>query len=180
MIGIGLIIFILIWGSAAVWLGKLLSRTVFVRFTTNSTTGKPSAKGDLIKFMLIAFVFLLPILDQIIAYPKWQQLCATTGDFEWGLGMNERTAVGREVTAKYEYHRTTIFPNIKVEYSSESIFDAKTHELIYRKPHFRYSARAFMYLPAGSGNKSASFLTSCVDYSVMVNGEDFSRKILTK
>lgn len=102
MIGIGLIIFILIWGSIAIWLGRLLSRTVFARFTTNVTTGKPTAKGGLIKFLLIALVFLLPILDQLIAYPKWQQLCATTGDFEWGPGMDEKTAVGREVTAKYD------------------------------------------------------------------------------
>jgi hypothetical protein len=179
MSGIFLIIFLLVWGAASFGLGSLLSK-LFKRFTTNAQTGEPNGWQTLVKFLSIALVFLLPVLDQLIAYPKWQQLCATTGDFEWGPGMNEKKALGREVTAKYEYHQTTIFPNIKVEYSSKNLFDAKTQELIYRKPHFRYSARALIYLPSGSGDKSAPFLASCVDYSVMVNGENFYRKIQIK
>jgi hypothetical protein len=178
MIGIGLIIFILIWGSIAVWLGKLLSRTVFARFISNTNTGQPSAKSGLITFLLIALVFLLPILDQLIAYPKWQQMCATTGDFEWGPNMDEKKAFGREVTTKFKQTKTTIFPNIKIEYSTEYVYDAKTQEMIFKKPHYQYSARAFIHLPSSSGDQTAPFLPPCATYGF--NGDNMEKKLQLK
>ncbi|MDP3608461.1 MAG: hypothetical protein Q8R74_05235 [Methylophilus sp.] len=177
MSGIFLIIFLFAWGAASFGLGSLLSK-LFKRFTTNAQTGEPNGWQTLVKFLSIALVFLSPVLDQLIAYPKWQQLCATTGDFEWGQGMDEKKAFGREIIAKPEQTKTSIFPNVKVEYSSMSIYDAKTKELIFKKPHYAYSARAFMYLPSGSGDKTAPFLPSCATYGL--NGENWEKKLQLK
>lgn len=77
--------------------------------------------------------------------------------------MDEKKAFGREVITKFEQHQTTIFPNIKVEYSSMSIYDAKKHELIFKQPHDAFSARAFVFLPSSSGDKTAPFLPKCED-----------------
>lgn len=161
MSGIFLIIFLLAWSAASVGLGSLLSK-FFKRFTTNTQTGAPNGWQAPVRFLMIAFVFLLPVLDQLIAYPKWQQLCATTGDFEWGPGMDENRAFGREVIFVSErVTTTTIFPNIKIDYTGFYIYDAKTQELIFKKPHYQYSAEALFYIPSGSGNKTALFLPTC-------------------
>jgi hypothetical protein len=56
-------------------------------------TGRTTNKGVFFILVLSVLVFFAPILDQLIAYPKWQQLCKTTGDFEWGPGMDEKKAL---------------------------------------------------------------------------------------
>jgi hypothetical protein len=174
MMGIGVLVILILWGFASIGLGGYLSQ-FFKRFTTNTQTGAPNGWQTSVKFLMVALVFLLPVLDQLIAYPKWQQLCATTGDFEWGPSMDEKKAFGREIIAKPEQIKTGIFPNIKVEYSSMSIYDAKTQELIFKKPNYAYSARAFMYLPSGSGDKTAPFLPSCATHGL--NGENWEKKL---
>jgi hypothetical protein len=176
MIGLFVLIILGLWGVFAVWLGKLLTRKIFTRLTINKATGETTTIGRLITLFLIALVFMLPVLDQLIAYPKWQQLCSTTGDFEWGSGMDEKKAFGRTVTTKFQHHNRVIFPAIKVLYRSMSIYDAETGELIYKKPRFSFSARAFIYLPTSSGNKSAVFLPSCNDY----RSENLYRKLQLK
>ncbi len=181
MMGIFVLILLGLWGWFAVWLGKLLSRTVFARFTTNTATGEATKKASLITLLLIACVLLLPVLDQLIAYPKWQQLCATTGDFEWGPGMDEEKAFGREVVYVSKRVTTkTIFPNIKIDYTGFYIYDAKTQELIFKKPHYRYSAKGFFYLPSSSGNKSAMFLPTCKDYKYMTKSDDLIKRLELK
>ncbi len=173
MMGILVLILLGLWGWFAIWLGKLLSRTLFARFTTNATTGEATKKGGLITLLLIACVLLLPVLDQLIAYPKWQQLCATTGDFEWGPGMDEKKAYGKVVFTTSDYHQISIFPNVEVGYFDWNIFDADTNQLIFRKPHYYYNgARAFLYLPTSSGSKSAFLLQPCKDSKFMTK-EDY-------
>ena len=164
MIGLFVLGMLGLWAWFAIWTAGKLSKYFWHNANAQpiATIGLP-----LTTLIVTVLVILLPFWDQIIAYPKWQQLCTTTGDFEWGPGMDEKKAFGREVTTKFEQHQTTIFPNIEVEYSSKSIFDAKTQELIFKKPHYAYSARAFMYLPSGSGDKSAPFLTSCENFKFM-------------
>lgn len=183
MIGLGILIILCIWGLISLFLAWIIFK-VADSFKTSpelDSASRGSAwhkfKRFLIQLFLASLIFVLPVVDQITAYPKWQELCATTDDFEWGPGINKKNALGREVTAKYEYHHTTIFPGIRVEYSEKNVYDARTDELLYSKPHFSYSARALIFLPSSSGDKSAPFLPSCVDYSVMVNGQDLYREI---
>lgn len=163
--GIFVLILLALWGWFALWLGKLISR-LFARFTLNKDTGQPNLWHTPVKVSCIVFAFLLPFMDQLIAYPKWQQMCATTGDFEWGPGMDENKAFGRDVVIENErVTTTTIFPNIKVDYRGQYVYDAKTQELILKKPHYSYHAEGMFYIPSDSGDKKALFLQSCSNYS---------------
>lgn len=165
MLGIFVIILMFLWAWLSVGLGSFLSK-FFKRFTTNAQTGAPNGWHTPIKLLCIVFAFLLPFMDQLIAYPKWQQLCATTGDFEWGPNMDEKKAYGREVNVVNErVTTTTIFPNIKVDYRGQYVYDAKTEELIFKKPHYSYKAEGMFYIPSDSGDKAALFLPSCSNHS---------------
>ncbi len=182
MSGIFLIIFLLIWGAISFGLGSLLS-WLFKRFNTNAQTVEPSGWQTIVKFLMIAFLFLLPVMDQLIAYPKWQQLCATTGDFEWGPEMDEKKAFGRELIVFGNSHETTIFPNIHVTYFSRQFKDAQTGELILNMPHASYyKARGIFYLPSGSGDNRAIFLSECTtndkDQKVINYLSQFNLKVI--
>ena len=72
---------------------------------------------------------------------------------------------------------TTIFPNIKVDYSGWYVYDSKTQELIFKKPHYQYSAAAFLYLPSDSGNKTALFLPTCKNYAHFLKSDDILKKL---
>jgi hypothetical protein len=175
--GLLVLIAIALWGWFSLWLGKLISRW-FARFTFNKETGKTNLWHAPVKVLCIAFVFLLPFMDQLIAWPKWQQMCATTGDFEWGPGMDEKKAFGRDVVVVNErVTTTTIFPNIKIDYLGQYIYDAKTQELIFKKPHYSYEAKGMFYIPSDSGDKAALFLQSCENYKFMTK-EDSLMKTL--
>lgn len=181
MIGIGFLLLIFIWGAIALWVAKKICNFgVFTRFTLSPETGQPTQWFIPVKLVLIVFVFMLPLGDQIIAYPQWQRLCAHTGDFEYGPGMDEKKVFGREVHFKLDNHETTIFPNIKVSYMGVRVYDANTQELIFKKPYAEYSARGFFYLPSSSGDKTAPLLTSCSDYRFMDKGHDLLKKLQLK
>lgn len=175
MIGILVLILLLVWIFVAIWLGKLLSRAVFSRFTA---TDKSSVKSGLITLLLIATVFLLPVLDQIIAYPKWQQLCSTTGDFEWGPGMDKSKVFGREYYGESEIKTFTIFPNVSVTSTSMKIIDANTNELLFIKPHYNFSAKPLFKLPDASGGGASIFLHKCATYGL--NGKRYEKYLKLK
>lgn len=178
MMGLGVLLFLVIWAGLSLLIAHLLSKKLLRRFTTDATTGSISSKGVFITLLLSVVVFFTPILDQLIAYPKWQQMCATTGDFEWGPGMDEKNAFGRKITLVSErVTTTTIFPNIKVDYSGWYVYDAKTQELIFKKPHYEYSAEALIYLPSDSGNKTALFLPTCKNYTYFHKSDDILKKL---
>jgi hypothetical protein len=80
--------------------------------------------------------------------------------------MDEKKAFGREVVVVNErVTTTTIFPNIKVDYRGQYVYDAKTDELILKKPHYFYKAEGMFYIPSDSGDKAALFLPSCSNHS---------------
>ncbi len=156
----GLIILPLIglWFWFAIWVAGKINQY----FWRDKEVTGVAELGQLLSLLLLtAFVFLLPLMDQIIAYPKWQQMCATTGDFEWGTGIDEEKAFGRELIVFGSIHYTTIFPNIKVTYFSNEFKDAQTGELILSMPHAVYSAEGMLYIPSSSGDRSAIFLPKC-------------------
>lgn len=159
MIGLFVLGMLGLWVWFAIWAARKLSN-----YFWHKAGSPPSATVGrwFTTVALTAFIVLLPFLDQLIAYPKWQQLCATTGDFEWGPGMDEKKAFGRELIVSSNTHETTIFPNIEVTYFSRQFEDAQTGELILSMPHSSYyKAKGMFYFPSGSGDNRAVFLNQC-------------------
>lgn len=166
---LGLWLWISIWAAGK--LNKYLWRSADAQL--KATFARKITAG----LLSILFIFL-PFIDQLIAYPKWKQLCSTTGDFEWGPGMDEKKAFGREVVYVSErVTTTTIFPNIKIDYAGFYVYDAKTKELIFKKPHYKYSAEAFLYLPSDSGDKTAIFLQACENYTFMTKKDSLLKAL---
>jgi hypothetical protein len=159
----GLIILPLIglWFLFAIWAAGKINQY----FWRDKEVTGVAELGQLLSLLLLtAFVFLLPLMDQIIAYPKWQQMCATTGDFEWGPGMDEEKAYGRELIVYGSMHETTIFPNIHVTYFSRQFKDVKTEELVLNMPHASYyKAKGMFHFPTASGNNQAILLHGCTN-----------------
>jgi hypothetical protein len=161
-----------LWAWFALWLSGVIAKFVFAKrlSTASENAGGLSlpltAMRVAVRFILALLLITLPFIDQLVAYPKWQQLCKTTGDFKWGPGMDERKAFGRELVSFMSIHDITIFPNIYATYYSRQYKDSTTGELILVTPHFSYnSATGMFYLPSDSGNRNAIFLTSCAPYS---------------
>lgn len=173
---LGLLIF---WTSLSFWLGSIISKKFFpLKEGSEKNDYSGIARYRLIRVLITVFLFCLPILDQIIAYPKWQQLCATTGDFEWGPGMDEGKAFGREViTVSKRVTTESIFPNIKLDYRSWYIYDAKTNDLIFMKPHYSYSSKAFFSVPSSSGDAITIILPECSNHSFRYKTDDIFEKL---
>ena len=163
MTGIALIIFIFIWGSIAVWLGRLLSKKVFAWLTTNLTTGKPNKWSGLINFLTIAFVFLLPLADEIISYPSYYQMCKDAGKYEFAPGMDAKKAFGREYHIDLEEKRVQIFPTHKelelhkapsngvvVDISKFKVIDTNSTELLLVGTRIK-AVRSFFAIPWDGG-----------------------------
>ena len=163
MTGIGLLIFLLIWGSIAVWLGKLLSRKVFTRYTTDLTTLKSTIRGDLITFLLITFIFLLPIADEIVSYPTYYKMCEDAGNYQFAPDMDEKKVFGREYQIDSEKKRLQIFPvrkdlslqkapssGVVIDISKRKIVDTKTRELLLVGTHIE-AVRSFFAIPWDGG-----------------------------
>ncbi|OQW72679.1 MAG: hypothetical protein BVN35_13515 [Proteobacteria bacterium ST_bin11] len=182
MIGIGLIVFVCIWVVIAIWIGAKLSNIkLFSKFTKNNETGQPTTGHFLLRCLFVALVFLLPLIDQIIAYPKWRQLCEHSEDYEFGPNMDAKKAFDREIYLRFEHLEETIFPGVDVSYTVKYVLDAKTNQLILKKPHFNYHARAFLGLPVSSGGYPALLLKGCVEnYEIMDNGENVMKKLQLK
>jgi hypothetical protein len=160
-----------LWVWLAVWLSKKITTVIFTKMVyVGEDAGNASASHTAIRvatrLILALLLITLPFIDQLIAYPKWQQLCKTTGYFEWGPGMDEKKAFGRELLESNTTHETTIFPNIHVTYFSKQFKDAETGELVLNMPHSAYyKAIGMFYLPSDSGDNQAIFLPECRIYS---------------
>jgi hypothetical protein len=163
MIGLFVLGMLGLWAWFAIWAAGKLSQY----FWRNANAQPIATVGRwLTTLILSVLVILLPFWDQLIAYPKWQQLCSTTGDFEWGPGMDEKKAFGRELVSFMNVHDITIFPNIHATYYSSIYKDKASGEVVIVLPHFSYNhAEGIFYIPSGSGDKRAIFLPSCAPYS---------------
>lgn len=114
MTGIALIVFIFIWGSIAVWLGRILSRKILTHLTGNTATGKLNKRSGLITFLTIAFVFLLPLADEIISYPSYYKMCEDGGKYQFAPGMDEKKVFGRKYRTKVEEEKLVrLFPTFQ-------------------------------------------------------------------
>lgn len=178
MIGIGILFFLAIWVGLSLLIALFVGKRLLRRFTTDIETARTTNKGVFFILVLSVLVFFAPILDQLIAYPKWQQLCKTTGDFEWGSGMDEQKVFGREYFSENKTTMFTIFPNIKVEVMSSKLIDASSGELLFIQPHYHFSATAMLKVPDASGGNPAIFLPTCATYGL--NGENYEKKLQLK
>lgn len=156
-----------LWVWFAIWLSGVIAKRIFTKklASNENVSNSPAshtAVRSMVRLILALLLIILPFIDQLIAYPKWQQLCSTTGDFEWGPGMDEKKAFGRELVVYGTTHETTIFPNIHVTYFSRQFKDAQTGELVLNMPHASYyKARGVFYIPSDSGDNRAIFLSEC-------------------
>ena len=66
------ITFLGIWGAIALLIANLIGKKLLKRFTKDAG-GRTTSTGVVIILLLSGLVFFTPILDQLIAYPKWQQ-----------------------------------------------------------------------------------------------------------
>jgi len=152
----------------AIWVGGEVNQHLWRNKAKSGLAGivRPFSRV-MITALIFITLFLLPFVDQLIAYPKWQQLCSTTSDFEWGPGMDAEKAYGREVAVvKKRVTSETIFPGVKIEYLGQYVYDAKTEELIFKKPHYAYTgAKGIFHIPTASGDDDSIFLSSCNDIS---------------
>lgn len=163
MIGIFVLGLLVLWLWFAIWASKKLNNHLWRKADAQPTKGLARMITAVLLTML---VILLPFIDQLIAYPKWQQLCSTTGDFEWGPGMDEKKAFGRELVSFMNVLDITIFPNIHAAYYRSMYKDKTSGELVIVLPHFSFNhAKGMFYLPSSSGDKGAIFLPSCAPYS---------------
>lgn len=177
-----------LWIFFAVWFSSVIAKLIFTKKfaateNANSSSASHTAIRSIVRLILALLLITLPFIDQLIAYPKWQQLCTTTGDFEWGPGMDEKKAFGKDLIVSGTTHETTIFPNIHVTYFSSQFKDAKTDELVLNMPHSSYyKARGMFYLPSDSGDNRAIFLPTCMtdsnDKKVLNYLDQFKLKVI--
>ena len=154
-----------LWLVFSIWLGFVITKWIFKRFVNNAQKEVTILKRIAYLFSLAAVTILIlfsPFLDQLIAYPKWQQLCSTTGDIELASGMTEENAHGRELVEILKQHEITIFPSLHVSYYSTEFEDIDTGELIFIMPHSWYiKPRTMFQLPSAAGGTGAIFIASC-------------------
>lgn len=122
MAGIGLIIFMCIWGAIAIWIGiKLSNFKLFTSFTKSTKTKNPTWWDFPVKAGLIIVVFFLPLADEILSYPTYDKLCENSGKYQFAPGMNEKNVFGRDYRINLvEEKRIRLFPSFRELLPNES------------------------------------------------------------
>jgi hypothetical protein len=166
MIGLFVLGIAALWLGVAVWMGQVISKWIIKRFV-NRAAEETTLRQRLVYLsswvMITTFVLFLPFVDQLIAYPKWQQLCSTTGDIEWAPGMDEKKAYGRQLVVRNKAHEVNLFPGLRGNYYSKEFEDIETGELILIMPHYWYVKPVPMIeLPSSEGGAGAIFLDNCM------------------
>jgi len=181
MIGLGILLFLGIWALISVFLARLILKVIDSFKEPLKEAGQigvwQKSRSVLVQLVLATAIFVLPVIDQVIAYPKWQELCGSTGDFEWGPSMDEKKVFGREVFTSSELHETSIFPGIRVSYFDWNVYDAVSKQLIFTKPHYSYSAQALIHLPSSSGDKKALLLKTCENLKFMTQQDNLLNQL---
>ncbi|CAG0990221.1 hypothetical protein MTYP_02243 [Methylophilaceae bacterium] len=149
MIGIIFITALIVWALIALGLSKLL--WVIFRFFVN-----PSQKGievaqspwqtlrnAVLQLLLAMVIFFSPITDEIVAYPKYLEMCQEAGKYEFASSMDSKNAYGREYVMKFKDEKlVSLFPEVReltnnkkpnsasVKKITVHLIDANTNELI--------------------------------------------------
>ena len=179
MLGIGLVVVLLVWAVVSLWIGSLLGRWLLcaIKLPRNSEN---LVWTFLLNLVFASLVFVLPIADEIIAYPRLQQLCEGSGKHQFGPGMDERKVLGREVYPLRIEEYIILFPTVhtltKIELQNraneqkmsgvvviktiDKNIDIKTGELILSIKTVKPISSLFA-IPTASGNRATWILNEC-------------------
>jgi hypothetical protein len=112
MIGLGVLLFLCIWGAIALLIASLIGKKLLKKFTKDAE-GRTTSKGVLIILVLSILVFFAPIADEIISYPSYYKMCEDGGKYEFAPGMDAKKASEREVFMSETYDYILLFPHFK-------------------------------------------------------------------
>ena len=143
MIGLGVLLFLCIWGAIALLIASLIGKKLLKKFTKDAE-GRTTSKGVLIILLLAVLVFFLPISDEIISYPTYYKMCQGAKDYKFANGMDEKRVLGRNYKILGTTKRIQIFPfyrdlspykkaesGVVVDVSSGTFVDAHTNEVLF-------------------------------------------------
>lgn len=153
MTGIALMIFVFIWGLIALLLSKMLWKLIgsFKRRLQLENSAENSSRQHsislLLQIALAVLIFVLPLADEIIAYPKYYQLCSEAGSFQFGPGMDAHKAHGREVYQVYDHEYLILFPQFRSLLASE----IPQYQNVSKKSGVIVEKRLFRYIDTSTG-----------------------------
>jgi hypothetical protein len=164
MLGLLVLPLVGLWIWFSYWLAgkaslKLLNPPMDGEITTFNIVSQFLLRG-----LLTVFIILLPFIDQLIAYPKWQQLCRTTSDIHWVEGIDLKMFEGRELAVRLKENEMTVFPMLDVNYYSYDFVDVETGRTVAVMPHSMFNSPPdplFEFPSAAGGGTSAIFLHNC-------------------
>lgn len=133
MIGIGILLFLCIWGAVALLIANLIGKKLLKRFTKDAED-RTTGKGTLIVSLLAVLVFFAPIVDEIITYPTYYKMCQSAGKYEFALGMNAKKAFGRQYYIKFQDEKfISLFPRVsEVKWNADKFQSALVKEVNLR------------------------------------------------
>lgn len=113
-------------------------------------------------FLFVPLVFLLPVWDEVIAWPQIQMFCHNMNGYQFRNGMNEMLASGRTVHYREAVVPLNIFPpTIAVTQWQYQYVDSRTGEVIFFMPAIAVE-HGWLHIPNGSsGNYMTAFLKGC-------------------
>ena len=127
------------------WLGKKLP-------------DKPWRKAA--QVALFPLVFAVPVLDEIIAWPQLQMLCAGADGYQYAQGMTQEKAVGRQAYRRRWDELRFLFPAVQVRYFRNEIIDFSTSEVIL-EAHAVEPVSSLFAAPSASGSRNPWLLREC-------------------
>ncbi|NOS97616.1 MAG: hypothetical protein HOP25_04010 [Methylotenera sp.] len=187
MIGLGVLLFLCIWGAVALLIASLIGKKLLKRFTKDAE-GRTTSKGVLIILVLSILVFFAPIADEIISYPAYSKMCQDAGKYEFAPNMDEKKVFGREYHIDLEEKRVQIFPTYKelelhkvphsgvvVDVSKRKIIDTNSKELLLVGTHIK-AVRSFFAMP-WDGSRIPWLLHECYPNEELIYNLQLKRTI---
>ena len=148
MIGLLFLLVIVLWAMGAYYLGTHLPRWANFRHRV------------LWAWVLVPVIFILPVVDEVIAYPQMRVLCASLKPYELAPGMDEKRAYGRTVDQAGDDVMETLWPStVKVKRINVIYVDEKTREPILEHS-WLVPIRGMLGVPNGSSGGTMTVLLS--------------------
>lgn len=102
MSGLILMGFLSLWAGVAIVIARLFTFKL-----------KPSPYRPLIKILASMAIFVLPLTDELIAWPRLHAMCESAGKYQYAPDMNEKKAFGREVYSVSQHEYWMLFPTVQ-------------------------------------------------------------------
>ena len=143
MMGLGVLLFLLIWAGLSLLIANLIGKKLLRRFTKDAE-GRTTSKGVLLILLMSVLVFLMPIADEIISYPRYAQMCESAKEYKFAKGMDEKRVFGRNYKSLGSDKWIQIFPfyhelpphvkaesGVVIEVRRRTFVDADTNEILF-------------------------------------------------